>query len=207
MKYSDIIVPGGPTNTKAIEFIAENLKAKLIKLGLVKARQQLYGTPDNENLRSVINHTQIENAVWKYQEDEEDMKEVYLTFFIQKLKQIYPWKGQPDVLEICLPDLPDYLSSTTLLSGHILTIFTPEMLTPVTIEQIEQCIVSAKNQFEQIHLLTLTGNKELIDRLVNEYNQEHMGGLIFHSFCLRNYKDNNGFEVDSEMAYKIFKAN
>ena len=41
MRYADIIVPGGPQNKKAIEFIGDNLKMKLIELGLAQQREEM----------------------------------------------------------------------------------------------------------------------------------------------------------------------
>ena len=57
-KYADIIVPGGPSNKTAIEFICENMRQKLIKLGLASDIEKNL-SPIKREFHSAVDGEQI----------------------------------------------------------------------------------------------------------------------------------------------------
>jgi hypothetical protein len=65
MKYADIIIPRGASNTTAINFVVDNLKLRLREMGVIRK------TPRNDQQKklSVINFptidTEIEFAEYK----------------------------------------------------------------------------------------------------------------------------------------------
>ena len=78
MKQADIIVPGGPQNKTAIDFIVENLHHKLVDLGIASEAEKLdrleAESPGKETIHPALDEEMLKKVVLKLHEADSDMK-------------------------------------------------------------------------------------------------------------------------------------
>ena len=218
MKHADLILQGNETNKNAINFIVENLGKKLAEMGITKRKIERNQIIENSKFVHNVNvkmEEKLFDSLLQKLINEKEFEEMYLVYFIKKLKEYYYLSSSSEDKDGTLNlnnSKISLLESITMMSPakhnlvksevNRIVLFISSLLTEKEIEYAVDQVETIDPKYIFIDIVTLFANPTyVIETLKPKIGRDDISIQVYSIGSSPELQD---FEVNKELANKIF---